>query len=85
MNEEFLNHIFKKQHDADAVPSNKEISRWALELFGLLYPEQSKRTLKSVDELETIATDSLNELKRRTCERENKYNGNNIFHSCVKH
>ena len=51
MNEEFLNHIFKKQHDADAVPSNKEISRWALELFGLLYPEQSKRTLKSVDEL----------------------------------
>jgi serine O-acetyltransferase len=51
MNEDFFNHIFKKQQDADAVPSNKEISRWALDLFGLLYPEQSKRTLSSVDEL----------------------------------
>ncbi len=51
MNEDFFNHIFKKQQDADAVPSNKEISRWALELFRLLYPEQSKRTLSSVDEL----------------------------------
>ncbi|MFA6945247.1 MAG: serine acetyltransferase [Pedobacter sp.] len=52
MNENFFNHIFKKQLEADAVPSNKEISRWALELIRLLYPEQSKRTtLGSIDEL----------------------------------
>ena len=51
MNEEFFKHIFKKQQDADAVPSNKEISRWALELIRLLYPEQSKRALSTLEEL----------------------------------
>ena len=51
MNEDFFRHIFKKQQDADAVPSNKEISRWALELIRLLYPEQSKRALSSIEEL----------------------------------
>lgn len=51
MNEEFFRQIFKKQQDADAVPSNKEISRWALDLIRLLFPEQSKRTLISLEEL----------------------------------
>lgn len=51
MNEDFFRHIFQKQQDADAVPSNKEISRWALELIRLLYPEQSKRALVSIGEL----------------------------------
>jgi serine O-acetyltransferase len=51
MNEEFFRHILKKQQDADAVPSNDEISRWALELIRLLFPEQSKRTLTNLEEL----------------------------------
>lgn len=51
VNEDFFRYIFKKQQDADAVPSNEEISRWALELIRLLYPQQSKRTLSSIDEL----------------------------------
>jgi len=52
MNKDFFNQLFKKQQDADAVPSNEEISSWALELIRLLYPEQSKRTISSVDELQ---------------------------------
>jgi serine O-acetyltransferase len=51
MNDDFLKHIFKKQQDANAVPSNKEISNWALELIRLLYPEKSKRSLNSINEL----------------------------------
>ena len=51
MNEEFFRQILKKQQDADAVPSNKEISRWALDLIRLLFPEQSKRTLSNLEEL----------------------------------
>jgi serine O-acetyltransferase len=53
MNDEFFKHIFKKQREADAVPSNRKISRWALELIRLLYPEQSKRTLNSLEELKS--------------------------------
>ena len=52
MNEDFFKHIFQKQQDADAVPSNKEISGWALKLIRLIFPEQSKRTLNSIQELQ---------------------------------
>lgn len=53
MKDEFLSHIFKKQQEANAVPSNKEISNWALELIRLLYPEKSKRTFNSISELQS--------------------------------
>lgn len=53
MNDDFLKHIFKKQQEANAVPSNKEIANWAIELIQLLYPEKSKRTLYSLDELKS--------------------------------
>lgn len=53
MNDDFFKHIFKKQQEANAVPSNKEISNWALELIRLLYPEKSKRILYSIDELKS--------------------------------
>lgn len=51
MNQDFLNQLFQKQQDAESVPSNNEISRWAIELFGLLYPEQSNKSLESIEEL----------------------------------
>jgi serine O-acetyltransferase len=63
MNEDFFRHIFKKQQDADAVPSNKEISRWALELIRLLFPEQSKRSISSIDELKK----EFNKLEAELC------------------
>jgi len=42
MNEEFYHHIFDKQKQVDSIPSNEVISRWALELIGLIYPERVK-------------------------------------------
>ncbi|WP_411274699.1 serine O-acetyltransferase EpsC [Daejeonella sp.] len=53
MNEDFYRHIFQKQQDADEVPSNKEIARWATDLIRLLFPEQSKRSLISIDDLKS--------------------------------
>lgn len=51
MNEDFFSHLFQKQQDADEVPSNKEISKWASELIHLLFPERSKHALESPGEL----------------------------------
>ena len=53
MNEDFFRHIFQKQQDADEVPSNKEISRWATDLIRLIFPEQSKRPFASIQELKS--------------------------------
>lgn len=62
MDKDFLNQLFKKQQDVDAVPSNKEISRWAIELIRLLFPEQSNRTIDSVEKLQLEFTRLENEL-----------------------
>lgn len=40
MNEEFYLHLYNKQQTIEAVPSNREISGWAIELLNLLYPER---------------------------------------------
>jgi serine O-acetyltransferase len=53
MKDDFFEHIFKKQQEANSVPSNEEISNWALELIQLLYPEQSKRSFNSQEELKS--------------------------------
>ncbi|MES2873236.1 MAG: serine O-acetyltransferase EpsC [Bacteroidota bacterium] len=53
MNEDFYSHIFQKQQDADEVPSNKEISRWATDLIRLIFPEQSKRSIGSIEALKS--------------------------------
>jgi len=52
MNKEFYQHIFDKHRNIEAVPSNKEISGWALKLIRLLYPEQSKQVFSSLKEIE---------------------------------
>lgn len=40
MSEEFLQHIYEKQHRVEAVPSNKVIAGWAFNLLDLMYPER---------------------------------------------
>jgi serine O-acetyltransferase len=64
MNEDFLRHILQKQQGADAVPSNKEISQWAMELVHLLFPERSKRMISSLEELREEFAILQNELRR---------------------
>jgi serine O-acetyltransferase len=50
MNDDFYRQILNKQQ-ATAVPSNKVITRWALQVIRLLYPEQSKQVFVSIDAL----------------------------------
>jgi len=43
MDDQFYREIFEKHQHVDAVPSNKEITAWALRVIRLLFPEQSKQ------------------------------------------
>lgn len=51
MDQEFYQHLWNKKQQMELVPSNEEIALWALKLFGLLYPEQSKLQLNTINEL----------------------------------
>src|ERR1700730_18382295 len=51
MNEQFYRQIFDKQLQVEAVPSNKEITGWALRVIRLLFPEQSKQVFISIQQL----------------------------------
>lgn len=51
MDEQFYLQIFDKHQHVEAVPSNKEITAWALQVIRLLYPEQSKFVFESVQQL----------------------------------
>ncbi|WP_214073106.1 serine O-acetyltransferase EpsC [Mucilaginibacter sp. dw_454] len=51
MNDEFYRQILNKQQLAEAVPSNKEITAWAMEVIRLLFPEQSKKVFLSIGQL----------------------------------
>ncbi|MET0392344.1 MAG: serine O-acetyltransferase EpsC [Chitinophagaceae bacterium] len=48
----FYQHIFDKQQDMEAVPSNDVIADWAQELIHILYPEKAEYLPKSVAEIE---------------------------------
>ncbi len=52
MDQEFYQQIFSKQLKMEAVPSNEEISSWALQLIRLLFPEQSKQEYTTVIEVQ---------------------------------
>ena len=52
MNDQFYRQIFDKHQHVDAVPSNKEITSWALQVIRLLFPEQSKLVFTSVHQLQ---------------------------------
>jgi serine O-acetyltransferase len=51
MTNEFYRQIFEKHKNVEAVPSNREITAWALQVIRLLFPEQSKQDFKAVEEL----------------------------------
>jgi hypothetical protein len=52
MNEEFYRQILDKQQQAASVPSNKEITAWALQVIRLLYPEQAKKVFFTLPQLQ---------------------------------
>lgn len=52
MDRNFLQHLFDKQRQLEAVPSNAAISDWALSVVGLLFPERSESGTLSVAQLE---------------------------------
>jgi serine O-acetyltransferase len=51
MSDQFYRQIFDKQQNIEAVPSNKEITKWALQVIRLLYPEQSKQVFMAFGEV----------------------------------
>jgi serine O-acetyltransferase len=51
MIEDFYIHIYNKQQDIEAVPSNEEIAAWALQVIRLLFPEQSGQIFTSVKDV----------------------------------
>ncbi|HEY9534606.1 MAG TPA: serine O-acetyltransferase EpsC [Mucilaginibacter sp.] len=51
MNDEFYRQILNKQQQAEAVPSNKEVTTWAMQVIRLLFPEQSKKVFISIGQL----------------------------------
>ncbi|WP_114939547.1 serine O-acetyltransferase EpsC [Mucilaginibacter endophyticus] len=64
MSQDFYQHIFAKQQNLEAVPSNREITAWALKVIHLLYPEQTGKQFASVDELK----DEFLRLENELCE-----------------
>ena len=63
MDKKFLEHIFLKHQNTEAVPQTKEIADWAIKLIRLLFPEQAKDFFRSVDEIEGEFWNLGNELK----------------------
>jgi serine O-acetyltransferase len=62
MDDQFYRQIFDKHQHVDAVPSNKEITSWALQLIRLLFPEQSKLVFNSAHQLKEEFVKLENEL-----------------------
>jgi len=62
MNEDFYLKILDKQQQAAALPSNKEITMWALQVIRLLYPEQSKKVFFTLPQLQEEFTRLKDEL-----------------------
>ena len=51
MDNQFYRQIFDKHQLVEAVPSNKDITNWALQVIRLLFPEQSKQVYADVQQL----------------------------------
>ncbi|MES2826977.1 MAG: serine O-acetyltransferase EpsC [Bacteroidota bacterium] len=64
MNEDFFHHIHHKQNLIEAVPSNQEISDWAMNLLNLLYPERLTTPDYSVNEIKRLFQKLERELVR---------------------
>ncbi|KIO77157.1 serine acetyltransferase [Pedobacter lusitanus] len=62
MNEEFYLHIYNKQSQIEAIPSNLEIAEWAVSLLNLLYPERLTNPAHTLDEIKAYFAHSEQEL-----------------------
>jgi serine O-acetyltransferase len=62
MSEEFYLHIFNKQRDIEAVPSNEEVAEWAIGLMNLIYPERVTSPDYSINEIKRLFTRQQNTL-----------------------
>jgi serine O-acetyltransferase len=62
MSEEFYLHIFNKQRDIEAVPSNEEVAEWAIGLMNLIYPERVTSPDYSINEIKRLFTRQQNAL-----------------------
>ncbi|ASU32322.1 serine O-acetyltransferase EpsC [Mucilaginibacter xinganensis] len=62
MDEHFYTQIFDKHKHVEAVPSNGQITDWALQVIRLLFPEHSKQDFHSVAELKAEFKKLTNEL-----------------------
>ena len=60
--EDFYNHLYKKQLEAQDMPSNTRICIWARDLFRALFPERNPQELSSVNDVKQIFVDSESEL-----------------------
>lgn len=62
MNEEFYLHIYHKQNLKEAIPSNKEIADWAVNLLNLVYPERLTQPEYTLEEIREMFSQSQQEL-----------------------
>ncbi|QNK61281.1 serine acetyltransferase [Pedobacter sp. PAMC26386] len=62
MNEEFYLHIYNKQSQIEAIPSNLEIAEWAVSLLNLVYPERLTNPSYSLEEIKGYFIHSEQEL-----------------------
>ncbi|ATP56470.1 serine acetyltransferase [Pedobacter ginsengisoli] len=87
MNEEFYLHIYKKQLEIEAVPSNHEVAEWAMNLMNLLYPERLTSPDYSINEIKRLFLKQEKELVRilngtKACEHcNNEAKAKKIFES----
>jgi serine O-acetyltransferase len=51
MDDQFFQGIFNKHQQVDAMPSNKEITTWALQVIRLLFPEQYRQDFFDVQQI----------------------------------
>lgn len=69
MEQEFYLHIYNKQNLIEAIPSNREIAEWAVNLLNLVYPERLTSpayTLVEIEEMFDLSERGLLKILRGT-------------------
>lgn len=51
MDEKFIQHLYKRQHIVEAIPSNNMIADWAFNLLDLIYPERITSSCYTLSEI----------------------------------
>lgn len=70
MKDQFYKELFRQQHEKEAIPSNKDITKWAEKLICVLYPQLSTCVLRSEEAIrkvfDELKSDLLNILNAST-------------------